>query len=366
MFDFFASLFGYLMEFIYNLVQNYGIAIIVFTVLVKLALLPLSFKQQKSLEKSQKIQAKMQELQKQYKDDQETFVKEYQKMLKENNTSMMGSMGCSGCLLNLIQFPIILGMFYMLVSPLTHIWKIDNDEIMKYKEQVIETRKNEAIVQLQETSGDYLTETALNEEIQKIKDADDSRYIDPRYYEIEIIKEGIIEDNDINLDFFGINLGEAASKNKGNYALLIIPILSGLFTALTVIINNLINKKKGIVQPKPEDMEVPMPDMRVLNIMLPIMLFSIAYSIPQGVGLYWVTSNLIGVIQVIIQRVILDPDRKVKSLTDGENESKIEYEIIEEDGTKTQKSGAIIENTKNKNNNKNDNKNKKGNKKKKK
>ena len=137
----------------------------------------------------------------------------------------------------------------------------------------------------------------------------------------------------MDLEFLGINLGDVAAKNKDNKALLIIPALSMTFTYISLIINNAINKKKGIKQPKPEDMEVPMPDMRVMNIMMPLMLGYVAYSIPQGVGLYWALSNFIGIIQTVVRRIILDPDKKKASqqLLVEKNEVKnVEYEVVEE------------------------------------
>ena len=326
MLNFIAGICGYLMNFICSIVQNYGLAIIVFTILVKLLLVPLTNKQQKSLEKAQKMQKIMQDLQKKYGEDQQRFMLEYQKALKENDMNMLTGMGCSGCLINLIQLPILLGMFYMMVNPLTHIMKMDQEEILKYKNEIIDARKQVAIEQLYEVSGDLLSEEGLNVEIAKINEADDSNYIDPRYYEIDIIKENEI----MNLEFFGINLGEVAAKNKDNKALLIIPGLSMLFTYLSLAINNVINKKKGIAQPKPEDMEIPMPDMRVMTVMMPVMLGYVAYSIPQGVGLYWALSNFIGVIQIIVQRVFLDPEfknRNVKQL--AEKNEIIEAKVVE-------------------------------------
>ena len=342
MLNFIAGICGYLMNFICSVVQNYGLAIIVFTVLVKLLLVPLTHKQQKSLEKAQKMQAIMQDLQKKYGQDQERFMIEYQKALKENDMNMLTGMGCSGCLINLIQLPILLGMFYMMVNPLTHIMKMDQEEILKYKNEIIDARKQAVIEQLYEVSGDLLTEEGMKVEIAKINEADDANYIDPRYYEIDIIKENEIMD----LEFFGINLGDVAAKNKDNKALLVIPGLSMLFTYLSLAINNLINKRKGIVQPKPEDMEVPMPDMRVMNVMMPLMLGYVAYSIPQGVGLYWALSNFIGVVQIVVQRLILDPEfrnGKVKQL--AEKNEVIEAKVIE---SVSEKSEILKNNNKNK------------------
>ena len=130
MLSFIASCFGYIMNFIYGIVQNYGLAIILFTFIVKLILLPLTLKQQKSMEKMQEIQPLLQELQRKYGNDQQKFALEYQRLLKEKNMNMMSGMGCSGCLLQLIQFPIILGLFYMMVSPLTYILKLPEEQIL--------------------------------------------------------------------------------------------------------------------------------------------------------------------------------------------------------------------------------------------
>ena len=59
-----------------------------------------------------------------------------------------------------------------------------------------------------------------------------------------------------------------------------------------------------------DDNEMPMPDMRVMNMMMPIMTGYIALVVPQGVGLYWVTSNIIGVIQQVILKKKLPNAKK--------------------------------------------------------
>ena len=76
MFEFFASIFGYVLAFLYNLVNNYGFAIILFTVIIKLLLLPLSIKQQKTMKKSAKLQEKMKVIQFKYKNDPEKMNQE--------------------------------------------------------------------------------------------------------------------------------------------------------------------------------------------------------------------------------------------------------------------------------------------------
>lgn len=308
MFNAVASLMGYLMNFIYGITQNYGLAIILFTILIKLLLLPLTIKQQKSLAKTQELQPLVQELQRKYGNDQQKFAEEYQKLLKEKNMNMMSGMGCSGCLIQLIQIPIIFGMLYMMASPLTNILKLDMAEIEKYKQEVQEIKKQEAIVAIKNNASNY-TEQELEELLKKAEETD---YMSGRYYEIEILDRM----NIIDMDFLGINLCDITIYNKTNWTLWIIPILSCLCTFITTklmpkpnqpMANNAKPEDKSMV---PSAGDMPMPDMRVMNAMMPIMTGYVAAIVPQGVGLYWVTSNLIGVIQQVVLKKKLPNTKK--------------------------------------------------------
>ena len=69
--SFLASLFGYLLNFIYQIVNNYGIAILLFTIVIKLLFLPISIKQQKTMQKTAKLQEKMKQIQFKYKNNPE-------------------------------------------------------------------------------------------------------------------------------------------------------------------------------------------------------------------------------------------------------------------------------------------------------
>ena len=308
MFNAVASLMGYLMNFIYGITQNYGLAIILFTILIKLLLLPLTIKQQKSLAKTQELQPLVQELQRKYGNDQQKFAEEYQKLLKEKNMNMMSGMGCSGCLIQLIQIPIIFGMLYMMASPLTNILKLDMAEIEKYKQEVQEIKKQEAIVAIKNNASNY-TEQELEELLKKAEETD---YMSGRYYEIEIMDRM----NIIDMDFLGINLCDITIYNKTKRTIWIIPILSCLCTFITTKLmpkpnqptaNNAKPEDKSMV---PSAGDMPMPDMRVMNAMMPIMTGYVAAIVPQGVGLYWVTSNLIGVIQQVVLKKKLPNTKK--------------------------------------------------------
>ena len=107
---------GYLLTFIYNLVGNYGISLIILTVLVKLILYPLYFKQIKSTASMSSLQPKIKAIQEKYKNDKEKMNEEMAKITKDENFNPMG-----GCLPMLIQLPIIWGLFTLLRNPIKYI-----------------------------------------------------------------------------------------------------------------------------------------------------------------------------------------------------------------------------------------------------
>ncbi|AKL96093.1 protein translocase subunit [Clostridium aceticum] len=103
---------GALLRIIFQLTGSYGVAIIVFTVIVKLAMVPLTMKQTKSMKRMQELQPKIKEVQEKYKNNQEQMNIKVMELYKEYNVSPFG-----GCLPLLIQFPIIIGLFTVLRNP---------------------------------------------------------------------------------------------------------------------------------------------------------------------------------------------------------------------------------------------------------
>lgn len=297
MLSFIASMFGYVMKFIYDIVQNYGLAIILFTFLVKLILLPLTLKQQKSMEKMQEIQPLYQELQRKYGNDQQRLSMEYQKLLKEKNMNMASGMGCSGCLLQLIQLPIILGLFYMMMSPLTYILKLPKEQIDEYK-QNLNTYYAEQAIENAIASGENLS----SGEIAGYMSGD---YLEnSRYLELVIAKQ----ENLFNMDFMGLNLGNSTNDSRTQYEYYILPVLCVLVTYLSLYVSSkdMKKKKNNEIRPNQEEKnlanpqeEMPMPDMRMMNIMMPLMTGYIAYIAPQGLALYWTTNSLLQFVQMM-------------------------------------------------------------------
>lgn len=269
MFDFIASIFGYLLYWIYNIVGNYGVTIIIFTLLTKLILLPLTIKQHKSLEENKRMQPLLQELQIKYKDDQQKMAEEYQKLMKDTKFNPF-----SGCLISLLQIPILFGLLFAVGKPLTNIVKMPQEDI---KKEIISIMPED----YQGTYEEYINQN--------------------RYSEIEVIKKkGLIK-----LDFLGINLGDVASQNKENIILYVLPILTAVVTWYSIYVLNGNKQTEKQVVKDADGNEVEMPNMQLMNIMMPIMSGYIAYIVPQALALYWFTSSVLQIaIQIGVKKLI--------------------------------------------------------------
>jgi YidC/Oxa1 family membrane protein insertase len=109
MIDAIAQFFAVLLTYIYDIVPNFGAAIIIMTILVKLVTFPLNNKQIQSAKRMQQLQPEMKKIQAKYKDDKEKQNKAVTEFMKENNMNPL-----AGCLPLLVQFPILIGVFRLL------------------------------------------------------------------------------------------------------------------------------------------------------------------------------------------------------------------------------------------------------------
>ena len=117
-----AGWLGYVLNFIYGLVQNYGLAIIIFSILIRIVLLPLTIKQQNSTKKSAKIQDEVKKIQVKHAGNPEQINKATMDLYKREHFSPF-----SGCLTTIMQFILFISIFYLVSRPLTYmnrfIWK---------------------------------------------------------------------------------------------------------------------------------------------------------------------------------------------------------------------------------------------------
>lgn len=272
-----SSLFGYILNFIYNLVHNYGLAIILFSVLLKILLLPLSIKQQKTMKKTAKIQEKMNELQEKYKNDQMKLNQEMMELYKKENLSPF-----SGCLTSIVQIVILFAMFGLVRNPLTYMKKIDNGIIEDYKTEIRQELGENKI------SNNY-PEISVLKYVNNYKTQEDPLYI--------------------NTDFYGLDLSKIPQENLDDWTVYIIPALYVITTFISMqITTKMTNTKKGEKgltdkENKEESAEeMAMQMNKSMTWFMPIMSVSISIIAPLGLALYWLVNNIL----MIVERLILN------------------------------------------------------------
>ena len=300
----FANLFGYILNFIYNIVNNYGLAIIIFSILLKIILLPLSIKQQKTMKKTTKIQNKLKEIQFKYKNDPENLNRATMELYKTENMSPF-----SGCLSGIVQIILLFAVFYLVRSPLTYMKKVDANVINKYtkiiKENDLSTdsaypeieviRELDNIKKLKENNTENIEENTENSE--NNEEDNNSEKTD-----LAEINDEELNSLDINMNFLGLNLAQIPTRS-GDWKAYIIPVLYVLVAIISLRITNPTPKKKEGEEKNSEDEFDPMAQMnKNMNFMFPVMYLAVALIAPLGLALYWLMNSLL----MIIERLALN------------------------------------------------------------
>jgi len=192
MLDFIAIPMGAVLKFIYDNIafQNYGVAIILFTVGIKTLLLPLTIKQVQATSKMGDIQPQMQEIQNKYKDDKEKQSAEIMKLYQENKVSPAG-----GCLPLLIQMPILFSLYYVISQPLKYM-------IGKSPEFI--TQLYELIPQ-------------GSEKIANMRDLNIITYFSNHPEQLQSVSDLLKPADLLNMNFLGINLGAIPAWDPSHY-----------------------------------------------------------------------------------------------------------------------------------------------------
>lgn len=269
----FANLFGYILNFIYNIVNNYGLAIIIFSILIKIILLPLSIKQQKTMKKTTKIQNKLKEIQFKYKNDPENLNRATMELYKTENMSPF-----SGCLSAILQIVILFSVFFMVQSPLTYMTKVDPAVINQYKEEIQQNQQDNGRKNV--------------------------------YPEIQIIKEKGSQDERVhlNMEFLGLDLSSVPISELSDYKVYIIPLLYVISSFISIKVSNNMsdqNKKKDSNK-EPSEMDAVMQANKSMMYVMPIMSVSISMVAPLGLALYWLVSNVLMIGEKVILNKVMD------------------------------------------------------------
>lgn len=279
-----SNFFGYILNWLYNVVgQNYGVAIILFTLLIRIVLLPITIKQQKSMKKSTELQSKIKEIQFKYKNNQDQMQKEVMNLYKSENVSPF-----SGCLSAILQLVIILSVFWLISKPLTYMKKIDAGIIEGYKNEIIQENENKKI---------------------------------SNYYEIEIIDKKSSQDENvrINMNFLGLDLSKVPGQNMSDYTVYIIPALYivSSFVSMRLMTKKSKTNRKALGDgtnnsSAEQDMTEQMT--KSMSMITPIMAVSIAFIAPLGLALYWFISNVLMIIERLVITKYVDSKEDKKNV----------------------------------------------------
>ena len=281
--QFIMKIFGWPLGFImlgcYMLTgNNYALAITIFTIVTKLALLPLSIKQQKEQAKMAVFQPKLKRIQEKYGNNKERYNEEIQKLYTEEGYNPM-----SGCLPSLIQFPILFGVIDVVYKPIYHIFRVSNAVI------------NE-MMEVASAAGHVFESHSYYNQIKLLKVIQEETEIFAAFDQ-EIIEK--IAEFDMTL--FGLDLGvvpQFSLTYEGGFNwYLVLPILCGLFQfAMTIY-----------MQKSNPNASQGGGAMNIMLYTMPLMSVYIGFVVPAAAGFYWTLSAVVQFIQSFCFNIFLNP-----------------------------------------------------------
>lgn len=279
--------FAWLVRLFYNLTNSYGVALILFTLVIKLIMLPFQMKSKKSMMRMSRVSGQMQDLQKRYAKNQAKLQEEMQKLYEEEGVNPM-----SGCLWSLIPFPILIALYSIIRQPITHFMMLSKD--------VLQT-----VVQSAADAGVNLTNIVMMDKATGTPALKDGLYQLASYGQINLVKavqemglstpEGWF---DMNYNFLGLDLTATPWEYVKNFTftwavigVILIPILAGLsqfvFSKLTM-------------KTQPQADAAGGASMKSMMYMMTLFSVYIAFVMPAALGVYWIAQSVFSLIQEAI------------------------------------------------------------------
>ena len=300
--------FGWILAQLYNITGNYGVAMILFAVVVYMALLPLTAKSKKSMMKMSRIQPQMQEIQRRYANDQQKQSEALRQLQQEEGVSMGG-----GCLWSLIPMFILFPLFTVIREPMVYILGCTAEQAT----QIVDVLKGLApdsfganAVYAQVTAAQLIPQYAaeLKATLPALEDA---------------VLHGI------NFNFLGLNMGAIPSwsfwswesYNWATIGLFLIPLFSaGIQVVQTKIMQKLndsvIVDKNGVQDEEAAKNSQQAQTTKSMMLMMPLMSLMIGFSVSAGLSIYWFVGGVVRTIQDVIltkrYRKIYDAEDAIK------------------------------------------------------
>ena len=280
--------FGYILKVLYDLTTNYGVAIILFSILVKLVLLPMNAKGKKSMMKMSRLTPDIERIKKKYPNDTNKQQQLTQELYKKEGVST-----CSGCLWSFIPLLILFPLYTVIRQPIEYM--------------LGETTENAAaIVDVIKTAAPELF--GKNDFYAQMVAA---RHIPDFVEQIRAVLPEISEATlaGVNFDFLGIDLGQQPSVNIfawtafdwANIGLFLLPVLSAASSVLSMLISNkqndsVVTNEKGIQDKEAAKNSQQNQTAKTMMWMMPIMSLWIGFTVPAALSVYWLISGVLGTI----------------------------------------------------------------------
>ena len=275
--------FGYLLDWLYTFTNNYGLALILFSLIVKLVLLPMSVKSKKSMLKMSRLSPQVKALEAKYGDDKQKYQLAVQQMYKEEGVSMGG-----GCLWSFIPLIILLPLYYVIREPITY---------MMHNSRSI----SEAIVAFIQASGENLGTNSYYAQLAAAGHIGDY---------MEELKSLAVTANAnlqaMNFQFLGIDLAGIPSfrfwdcEGWGEIGLFLIPVVSAGLQAASMWISQKMNNQVATNADGEQDADAAKTANQTnatMMLMMPLMSLWIGFSMPAAISIYWIAQAVFGAVQ---------------------------------------------------------------------
>ena len=304
--------FGYMLEFLYNFSGNYGLALILFGIAIKLILLPVSAKSKKSMMKMSRMAPRVKALEAKYGDDKTKYQMEVMKLYKKEGVSTTG-----GCLWAFVPLLILIPLYQVIREPMVYMMHLSREqatEIVNVISQHVNLGSNSYYHQLAAAS-------YLGEYVNEVKAAI------PALANVDL--------SPINFNFLGINLGKIPTwqfwtvTGWAEIGLFLMPVISAASQWFSMVVMQKFNASVATNNRGEQDNDAASAvnqSMKTMNFIMPIMSLWIGFSMPAGMSVYWITQGLFGLVQEFFltkhYRKVYDAEDEIRRQEYAEEEAR--------------------------------------------
>ena len=322
-----TAIFAWPLKEFYNLTNNYGIAIMLFAVLVNLVLLPFMAKSKKSMMRTTRLQPRLKELEKKYNGNPQQYQQAVSKLYREEKINPM-----SGCLWSLLSFPILIALYSVIRQPLSKMMHLSAEAVTSLTEWVT---NNAGFVA---SAKPAYTEIEVMNSIHQNWDAVTAALGD---FSGKLV--------DLDYSFLGLNLGQQPSfkfwafdwSNKAVWlpalGLFLIPIISAFLSWLSMKISTMTTPQVDKQQAQTN---------KSMMLVMPLVSLWICFTMPAALGVYWILNSVCGIVRDVVLTKIYTKQLDLADLNRADRQKELEIERRREE---TERMRAAGETTKNPN-----------------